>query len=241
MIEIYKKELEGKDPKEIIVWALKTFGIENIALSTSFGAEDQMLTDILLKVDKNANIFTLDTGRLPQETYDVWEKTLSKYNCEIEPLFPDHKEVEDLEKNFGPNLFYHSIENRKLCCKIRKINPLAKKLSKLKAWICGLRKAQSITRTDIEVIEWDSVFSLYKINPLILLSEDDVWEYIRKNEVPYNSLHDKGFPSIGCAPCTRAIKPGEDVRAGRWFWEDKDKKECGLHLKNGKLKKSKEV
>ncbi|MFH1367672.1 MAG: phosphoadenylyl-sulfate reductase, partial [Elusimicrobiota bacterium] len=147
----------------------------------------------------------------------------------IETLFPEKSAVEKMQNDYGPNLFYDGIEKRKMCCRIRKVEPLKKKLSTLKAWICGLRREQSVTRTAVEKIERDEVFKLYKINPLIDWTESMVWKYIKENNVPYNKLHDRGYPSIGCAPCTRAVKPGEDIRAGRWWWENPEHKECGLH------------
>lgn len=236
-IEMLKKDFEGKTPQEIIRWGVDLFGTDKIALSSSLGAEDQVLTDMILKINPAARIFTLDTGRLPQETYDLISETMKKYGMKYEVLFPESGDVETMEKSFGPNLFYGSIEKRKLCCEIRKIRPLKKILSTLDAWICGLRKEQSVTRTQIEKIGWDENFSLVKLNPLADWSENDVWEYIRKNDIPYNKLHDKGYPSIGCAPCTRAVKPGEHPRAGRWWWEEPAKKECGLHVVNGKIQR----
>jgi phosphoadenosine phosphosulfate reductase len=172
----------------------------------------------------------LDTGRLPQETYDVIEETREKYNIEIKVMFPDLKQVEQMVNENGPNLFYESIENRKLCCRIRKVEPLKRALSELDAWICGLRAEQSPTRQKLDKVEWDENFNLIKINPLADWTQNQVWQYIKENNVPYNELHDKGYPSIGCAPCTRPIEPGENIRAGRWWWENPEHKECGLHL-----------
>jgi phosphoadenosine phosphosulfate reductase len=234
-IEKLKKDFTGKIPQEIIRWGLDFFGTDKIALSSSIGAEDQVLTDMILKINPAARIFTLDTGRLPQETLDTAHETMKIYGMRYEVLTPDSKDVAEMEKSFGLSLFYESIEKRKLCCEVRKIRPLRKILSTLSAWICGIRKEQNITRADIEKIAWDENFSLIKLCPLADWTEKDVWNYIRKNDVPYNKLHDKGYPSIGCAPCTRAVKPGEHPRAGRWWWEKEDKKECGLHVMNGKL------
>ena len=227
----WQNELKNASAPEIVDWALNKFGSGGIALASSFGAEDQVLTDMLVKTGKEISIFTLDTGRLPQETYDVLEATRKHYRIKIEVLFPETQAVENLEREYGPNLFYDSIENRKKCCGIRKVELLKRKLSSLQAWICGLRREQAVTRKDIGAIEWDEAFSLFKINPLVDWTEKQVWEYIKGNQVPYNKLHDKGYPSIGCLPCTRAIKPGEDIRAGRWWWETPEQKECGLHLK----------
>lgn len=231
----WQKEFKNVSAMKIISWALDKFGSGKIALASSFGAEDQVLTDMLVKTGKKISVFTLDTGRLPQETFDVLEDTRKHYQIKIEVLFPETQAVENMEREYGPNLFYDSVENRKKCCGIRKVEPLKKKLFSLQAWICGLRREQAITRKGISVIEWDEAFNLFKINPLVDWTERQVWEYLKENQVPYNKLHDKGYPSIGCLPCTRAIKPGEDIRAGRWWWETPEQKECGLHLKDGKL------
>ncbi|OCL88355.1 Thioredoxin-dependent 5'-adenylylsulfate reductase [Aliarcobacter thereius] len=203
----------------------------NIAFSSSFGAEDQVLTDMILKVDKNSRVFTLDTGRLHKETYEVMDATNLKYGVKIEVLFPNYKDIEKLYISQGINGHYESIENRKNCCNIRKIEPLKRALKDVDIWITGLRASQSVTRTNMPIIEWDDNFKIIKLNPLINWSEDDVWDYIKTNKVPYNKLHDSSYPSIGCEPCTRAIKDGEDIRAGRWWWEDPNHKECGLHKK----------
>ena len=222
-------ELKGADAQEVIAWALKTFG-EKVALASSFGAEDMVLIDMMAKIDTKAKIFTLDTGRLPQETYDLMDETSKKYGVTFEFFCPDTNDLEKMNSENGMNLFYKSIDDRKRCCRVRKIDPLNRALGKFSAWICGLRKEQSITRANIENIEIDKAHgSMYKINPLISWSEKDVWDYIKANGVPYNKLHDQNYPSIGCAPCTRAVKPGEDVRAGRWWWESPEMKECGLH------------
>ncbi len=230
-ISLYQAEIYGKSPQAILRWALERFGNDQVALASSMGAEDQVLTDMLLKIEPRAHIFTLDTGRLPQETYDVIAATRQTYQCRIEVLFPEQAAVEQMVTDYGPNLFYDSVEYRKLCCQIRKIEPLKRKLATRRAWICGLRKEQSASRTTIEQIEWDEAHQLIKINPLKDWTETEVWAYIREQHVPYNVLHDCGYTSIGCAPCTRAIRPGEDFRAGRWYWETAQQpKECGLHL-----------
>lgn len=223
------KELENKTTIDIIAYFLDNF--KNVALSSSLAAEDQVLTDILLKKDKNASIFTLDTGRLHPETYDVMDATNLKYGIKIDVFFPDNENVQKLYKTQGVNGYYESIENRKNCCNIRKIEPLKRALKDVEVWVTGLRASQSVTRTDMPLVEWDENFNVIKVNPLINWSQEDVWDYIKTNKVPYNKLHDQGFPSIGCAPCTRAIKDGEDIRAGRWWWENPEHKECGLHKK----------
>ena len=226
--ELNEKLLDSST-KEVISYFVENF--KNVALSSSLGVEDQVLTDLLLSKYKNANIFTLDTGRLHPETYDVMDATNLKYQIKINVFFPQNQMVEELYQTQGINGHYESIDNRKRCCNIRKIEPLKRALENVDIWITGLRASQSITRIDMPLVEYDALFDVIKVNPLIKWSETDVWDYIKENRVPYNKLHDKGFPSIGCAPCTRAIKEGEDVRAGRWWWENPEHKECGLHKK----------
>jgi phosphoadenosine phosphosulfate reductase len=221
-------EFEAKSPEEILRYFLHKYG-DRIALASSLGLEDQMLTDVLLKIKKEARIFTIDTGRLFPETYSLIDKTNKKYAFKMEIYFPENKPVEDYVGAHGINAFYESVEKRKTCCNVRKIQPLLRALSTLDVWICGLRQEQSVTRTGIKVVEWDEANGLLKINPLARFTEQAVWDYIRKHDVPYNVLHNKGFPSIGCQPCTRAVAQGEDIRSGRWWWENPEHKECGLH------------
>lgn len=223
--------LQGKTAEEVITWFLKEFD-GKVALSTSLGAEDQALTFMISQTDKAAHIFTLDTGRLFPETYDLIDLTSKKYGISIRVMFPDAARVEAMVNEKGINLFYDSIENRKLCCHLRKIEPLKRAFSGLDAWICGLRRDQSVTRQDMQLVEWDENNGLIKVNPLIDWTEEQLWSYLKSNYIPYNKLHDAGFPSIGCQPCTRAVMPGEDVRAGRWWWENPETKECGLHKRN---------
>ncbi|MBU2651838.1 MAG: phosphoadenylyl-sulfate reductase [Bacteroidetes bacterium] len=199
------------------------------AFSTSMGAEDQVITQMISHYKLDIRIFTLDTGRLFPETYELIEKTRNRYHILIEIYYPDTQKTEKMVNEHGINLFYRSIENRKLCCNIRKIEPLRRALQNTDIWITGLRSDQSVTRKDNHLVEWDENNKIIKVNPLINWSENDVWDYIKNNSIPYNKLHDQGFPSIGCQPCTRAIKSGEDLRAGRWWWENPDMKECGLH------------
>ena len=220
--------LRGKPAEEIVRWAADTFG-SDLTVASSFGAEDVVLIDMIAKVAPDTRVFTLDTGRLHDETYDVMERVRVKYGVAIQSYFPDREKVEQLEREKGFYSFRESIENRKECCGIRKVEPLRRALSGMKAWMTGLRAAQAVTRSDMDVVEWDEGNGLAKVNPLIEWSEEQVWDYIRANGVPTNALHDRGFPSIGCAPCTRAVKPGEDARAGRWWWENPENKECGLH------------
>jgi phosphoadenosine phosphosulfate reductase len=201
-----------------------------IVFSTSFGQEDQVITDFIAKSEWPIAIFTLDTGRLFQETYDVFHKTVKKYKVSIETFFPETNQVEQLLNTKGPNSFYESVENRKECCFIRKVAPLKKALSGNAIWITGLRAEQSENRNDLAFFEYDAHFDIIKFNPLLKWSLAEVQEYLDENNVPQNTLHQKGFVSIGCAPCTRAIAEGEDIRAGRWWWES-SQKECGLHQK----------
>ena len=227
IIEKIKEDTKDLNTENLIEYFLTNF--KNVALSSSLAAEDQVLTDIIFKKDTNARVFTLDTARLHPETYTVMDETNLKYGRKIEVFFPNFEDVEALYKTQGVNGHFESIEKRKNCCNIRKIEPLKRALSGVDIWLTGLRASQSITRANMPLVEWDENFKLIKVNPLINWSEDDVWDYIRKHKVPYNKLHDKGYPSIGCAPCTRAIKDGEDIRAGRWWWENPEHKECGLH------------
>jgi len=230
-IDLLNKKFENAPIEEVLKYFLSTYG-EKIALASSLGAEDQVLTDLLLKQDAKAKIFTLDTGRLYEQTYKVMDLTNRKYNIKIDVLFPHAKDVDTLYQTQGINGFKESIENRKECCHIRKIAPLKRALSTLDVWITGLRRSQSQTRESMKLVEFDEGNNLIKINPLIEWSEEEVWDYLKKHKVPYNELHEQGFPSIGCAPCTRAIAAGEDIRSGRWWWESPEHKECGLHLKN---------
>ncbi len=232
-IKELNEKFKDKDTKELLEYFLKKYR-GKIAFSSSFGAEDQVLTDLILKIDANAKIFTLDTGRLPYETYDVMDRTNLKYQTKIRVYFPRSKDVEKLYQEQGINGFYESIENRKECCYARKIVPLKRALNGVDVWITGLRAEQSSTRELMQLFEWDEGNRVIKLNPLILWSESDVWDYIRENGVPYNALHDKGYPSIGCAPCTRAVESGADIRSGRWWWESPEHKECGLHIKEKK-------
>jgi phosphoadenosine phosphosulfate reductase len=222
------RRFEISPPQEVLQYFIAELG-DRVALASSLGAEDQVLTDMICKINPKARIFTLDTGRLFPETYHLIDKTNMRYGIKMELFFPDYRQIEKMVGEDGINLFYDDIEKRKRCCNVRKIEPLKRAFGTLQAWICGLRREQSVTRHDMQIVEWDEGNGLIKINPLMNWSEAQVWDYIRSNSVPYNGLHDKGFPSIGCQPCTRAVKEGEDVRAGRWWWESPEHKECGLH------------
>ncbi len=215
----------------LLTEASQNLGANAITFANSFGAEDMVLTDLILKNALPISIFSLDTGRLPVETYDLMAETEKHYNTRLNVYFPKLDTVEQYVKSNGINAFYESIELRKACCHMRKVEPLQRALAGKKAWVTGMRAAQATTRASLPVQEYDEGNQLDKFNPLSSWSEQEVWAYIRMFNVPYNKLHDQFYPSIGCAPCTRAIAMGEDVRAGRWWWEDPTSKECGLHVK----------
>jgi phosphoadenosine phosphosulfate reductase len=216
------------DPADWIQWIGNQYG-SAACLSTSFSEEDQILTKMIAETKNGIGIFTLDTGRMFAETYSTWSFTLEKYGYPIRAFYPREASLEEFILLHGPNSFYESVENRKSCCHIRKVEPLGRALQGKKIWITGIRAAHSASRHEMPSIEWDATHQLIKIHPLLHWTHEQVKGYIRQHDIPYNSLHDKGFVSIGCAPCTRAIRPGEDFRAGRWWWEDSTKKECGLH------------
>ncbi len=200
-----------------------------IVFSTSFGWEDQVITHMIFANDIPIDVFTLETGRLFPETYYVWNRTLEIYKKPILAYHPQAELLQDMVNAKGPNSFYESVENRKQCCYIRKLEPLKRALEGNQLWVTGIRAEQSLNRHDMSNLEWDEQNQMVKFHPIFFWSLDEVKEYIKKNNIVYNTLHDKGFPSIGCAPCTRAVREGEDFRAGRWWWEDQSKKECGLH------------
>jgi phosphoadenosine phosphosulfate reductase len=207
-------------------------------LANSYGAEDMVLTDLIARLALPLQVFSLDTGRLPVETYTLMQQVAERYPAvPVKVYFPQTSATEAYVNTHGINGFYHSVELRKSCCQIRKIEPLKRALAGKSAWITGLRREQSPTRQDLGNQEFDADNGLMKFNPLIEWTEAEVWEYIRSNDVPYNALHDQRYPSIGCAPCTRSITVGEDVRAGRWWWENPESKECGLHIKASPLKR----
>lgn len=203
------------------------------AFACSFGLEDMVLLDLIAKHARRIEVFTLDTGRLPEETQELLERVRDAYSVPVRVYFPDATMVEEWVEQNGPNAFYRSVAQRKQCCHIRKVLPLGRALAGKQSWVTGLRREQSLARQSLQQQEWDDANKLKKFNPLLEWSLDDVWSYIRKNDIPYNKLHDRGYPSIGCAPCTRAIEPGQDIRAGRWWWEDATAKECGLHRPQG--------
>ncbi len=201
-----------------------------VVFSTSFSWEDQVISHIIFSEQLAIQVFTLDTGRMFPETYSTWSRTLEKYNQTIIAYYPDAVSLQHFIAEKGPNSFYESVDNRKQCCHIRKVEPLQRALKNKKIWITGIRAAHSPNRHDMQSLEWDAGNKITKYHPLLSWSTEDVTGFIDANNIPYNPLHDRGFVSIGCAPCTRAIKPGEDFRAGRWWWEDTSKKECGLHV-----------
>lgn len=201
----------------------------SVVFSSSFSFEDQVITHLIATQQLPISIFTLDTGRLFAETYSVWSSTLERYQIPIKAYYPNHDLLESFVEEKGPNAFYDSVENRKSCCGIRKVEPLKRALKENAIWVTGLRAEHSTARQDLKMIEWDESNGIIKYHPILHWSTEQVAAYIAEHNIPYNPLHDRGFVSIGCAPCTRAIKPGEDFRAGRWWWEDADKKECGLH------------
>ena len=222
-------ELKGKEIAEQLKILASRFPDE-IVFSTSFGLEDQAITYLIASNKLPVKVFTLDTGRIFPETYTTWSRTVEKYGLTISAYYPDAVVLQQFVSEKGPNSFYESVENRKQCCHIRKVEPLQRALKGNKIWITGIRAEQSNNRLDMPAMEWDETNQIIKFHPLLEWTWGQVKQFVSRNDVPYNTLHDKGFVSIGCAPCTRAIKPGEDFRAGRWWWEDNSKKECGLHI-----------
>jgi len=228
LIEHIKQQTAGLDPVESLRVLAELFPGE-IVFSTSFGWEDQVISHMIFANNIPIKVFTLETGRLFPETYYVWNRTMEMYGVPIHAYFPNSTLIQEMVSKKGPNSFYESVENRKECCFVRKIEPLKRALAGNQCWITGIRAEQSPNRLDMENVEWDDQNKLIKFHPIFNWTLEDVKAYIRANNIPYNTLHDRGFPSIGCAPCTRAVQEGEDFRAGRWWWEDQSKKECGLH------------
>ncbi|WP_285008863.1 phosphoadenylyl-sulfate reductase [Pedobacter faecalis] len=227
-LELISGQIAGMDP----VAALRRLTEQypgRVVFSTSFGWEDQVITHLIFSNDLPIEVFTLETGRLFPETYYVWNRTLEIYNKPIKAYFPEAAALQRMVDAKGPSSFYTSVENRKECCYIRKIEPLKRALSGHKIWVTGIRAEQSPNRHDMRNLEWDEGNQMMKYHPLFEWSLNEVKDFIKKHNIVYNTLHDRGFPSIGCAPCTRAVLEGEDFRAGRWWWEDQSKKECGLH------------
>ena len=226
----WERALENMTTGERLHWFAET--VAEPVFATSFGVEDMVLLDILHQAGvQGFRIVTLDTGRLPQATYDLMDRVIERYPLPIDVIAPEPSALSELLRTYGPNGFYRSIEARKACCEVRKVQGLRKTLARTQGWVTGLRRQQAATRLHLPFLQLDMDHGgILKLNPLLQWTEDEVWTYVRENDVPYNRLHDEGYPSIGCAPCTRAIRPGEDIRAGRWWWENPETKECGLHL-----------
>lgn len=222
---------ESWGPDEILGWAIKNFH-PRLALSCSFGApEGMVLLDRMHRLEPGSRVFTLDTGRIPQATFDLMDRVRERYGKPIEVVFPESGAVERMVREDGMNLFYESVEKRQQCCRIRKVEPLRRYLAGVDAWVSGLRRDQNVTRSDTRKVEIDLAHGgIVKINPIADWSADDVWHHVRENGVPTNRLHKEGYPSVGCAPCSRAVEAGEDPRAGRWWWENPETKECGIHV-----------
>jgi phosphoadenosine phosphosulfate reductase len=225
-----QNQLHGLSMIDALYWWCKEFP-GKVVFSTSFSMEDQIILFDIATNDIPISIFTLDTGRLFPETYSVWSNTVAKYGVAIDTFYPDAAALQAFVTTNGPNAFYTSVENRKTCCAIRKVEPLKKALAGKAVWITGLRAEHSTNRQTMPQVEWDETNGVFKFHPLLHWTTAAIKNYIQEQNIPYSPLHDKGFVSIGCAPCTRAIQPGEDFRAGRWWWEDASKKECGLHIK----------
>ncbi len=223
-------ELQSKVERAAAVLAEAVREYAPVAFANSLGAEDMVLTDLIATCQPGISMFSLDTGRLPQETYELMQQVRTRYDLPLQVYFPDRAAVEDYVAQHGVNGFYDSVESRKRCCQVRKVEPLRRALAGKRAWITGLRRDQAATRGTLQLSAFDADNGLQKFNPLLDWTHAEVWEYLRAHDVPYNALHDRFYPSIGCAPCTRAIAAGEDIRAGRWWWEDAQGKECGLHV-----------
>jgi thioredoxin-dependent adenylylsulfate APS reductase len=229
--QIESGSLESLDAEEILTWGIKNFH-PRLALSASFGGPEGMaLLHMMHRIEPTSRVFVLDTGRLPQATYDLIDRVRDRYDKAIEVLFPAAGAVAAMVREHGMNLFYESVEKRQLCCRLRKVEPMDRFLVDLDAWVSGLRRGQGVTRSEVRKVEIDQAHGgIVKLNPLADWTHDDVWKYVRDNDVPVNRLHAQGYPSVGCDPCSRAIQPGDDIRAGRWWWENPETKECGIHV-----------
>jgi phosphoadenosine phosphosulfate reductase len=232
LLEVVRSgELESLSAQEILTWAIGNYG-SRLALSCSFGGmTGQVLIDMAYRIDRKTRVLVLDTGRLPQETHNLIDRVRDRYDMNVEALYPEAESLELFVRQHGMNSFYESVEQRKQCCNLRKVEPMNRALAKLDAWVSGLRRDQSDTRSEVRKVEIDKAHGgIVKVNPLIDWTQEQVDDYIKEFNVPVNSLHKKGYPSVGCAPCSRAIEPGDHVRAGRWWWENPDDKECGIHI-----------
>ena len=224
------RKLQQKVEQVVAVLTEAVHDYAPVAFANSLSAEDMVLMDLIDRYNLDIEMFSLDTGRLPQETYNLMQAVRTRYKSPLRIYFPNVKQIEEYLAQNGVNGFYDSVDLRKGCCHIRKVEPLRRALSGKRAWITGMRQDQAVSRINLKLSTYDMGNRMQKLNPLLEWSHDDVWQYIKENEVPYNKLHDEFYPSIGCAPCTRAVTPGEDVRAGRWWWESPENKECGLHV-----------
>ncbi len=235
LLEIESGRLEELGARDLLTWAVKNFH-PRLALSCSFGApEGLVLLHLMHEIEPASRVFVLDTGRLPQVTYDLMDRVRDRYGVTIEVVFPRAESVEAMVRQHGLNLFYESVERRQLCCRVRKVDPLKRYLKDLDAWVSGLRREQGVTRTDTRKVEIDDAHGgIVKVNPLADWSHDEVWQFVRSHRIPVNRLHAQGYPSVGCEPCSRAVGAGEDVRAGRWWWENAETKECGIHVSDEK-------
>ena len=228
-------ELQQKIEQVVTILTKAEQGFAPITFANSLGAEDMVLTDLINRHQLDIEMFSLDTGRLPQETYDLMQAVRAHYHIPLQIFFPNTGQIEEYVAQNGVNGFYDSVELRKRCCYIRKVEPLNRALQGKRAWVTGIRREQAATRSNLTYSSFDKEHQIQKFSPLIEWSSTQVWEYIKQNDVPYNKLHDQFYPSIGCAPCSRAVTPGEDVRAGRWWWESPENKECGLHVEKASL------
>jgi thioredoxin-dependent adenylylsulfate APS reductase len=231
LFEIDSGRLERLGAEEILHWAIENFH-PRLALSCSFGApEGMLLLDLMHRIEPTSRVFVLDTGRLPQATYDLMDRVRDRYGKPVEVVFPRAEDVQAMVREHGLNLFYESVEKRQLCCRLRKVEPLRRYLTDLDAWVAGLRRDQGVTRGEVKKVELDPVHAgIVKVSPIADWTSDDVWKYVRAHNVPVNRLHAQGYPSVGCDPCSRAIAEGDDPRAGRWWWESAETKECGIHV-----------
>jgi len=228
--DIRAGRLEGLAAQDILTWAIRNLH-PRLALSCSFGnAEGLALLDMMHRIEPASRVYVLDTGRLHQATYDLIDRVRDRYGKDVEVVFPEAKAVQAMVREHGTNLFYESLEKRQLCCRLRKVEPNRRYLGELDGHVTGLRREQGVTRREVRKAELEDDGRLLKINPLADWSHDEVWAYVREHNVPVNRLHAEGFPSVGCAPCTRAVEPGGDPRSGRWWWENADTRECGLHV-----------
>jgi len=238
-IQRWQVLLDDQQPRDILQWAARQFP-GKIVLASALGPEAQILTHLIARSRIDIPVFTIDTGRLFNETHDLIHRTNQTYHMKIKVFSPDALDVEDMVNAHGPNLFLENRDLRKRCCVFRKVMPLQRALAPYETWITGMRREQSVTRAAARVIDWDEQHQRIKLNPLVHWTADQIWDFIRSNNVPHSTLHEMGFPSIGCAPCTRAVETGEDPRSGRWWWEEPEQRECGIHIIEGRIVRQRE-